>query len=211
MTFRDRRDAGRKLGEALQSYRDAAPVIVGLVRGGVPVADEVAKALDAPLDVLIVRKLGAPHNPEYGIGAVAEGTRGVVSVQDLEMLGVTREELTEIVQREREEIHRRQEMLRGDYPALDVEGGTVIIVDDGLATGVTASVAIKSMREREARQVVLAAPVGAAATIEQMQQEADAVVCLETPAEFRAVGAWYEHFGPTTDEEVLEILASSRA
>lgn len=210
MIYQDRRDAGRQLGAALQSYSDVSPVVIGLVRGGVPVAAEVARVLQAPLDVLIVRKLGAPSNPEYGVGAIAEETVGIVNTEDIKWLRISQQEMQEIIDRERQEIDRRQRIMRGNYPALPVSGKTVILVDDGLATGMTARVAIKAMREREAVQVIFAVPVGAEATVRQIGDEADSVVCLQTPQDFRAVGSWYHDFRPTTDDEVLDILSRSR-
>ena len=210
MIYQDRRDAGRQLGAALQSYSDVSPVVIGLVRGGVPVAAEVARVLQAPLDVLIVRKLGATSNPEYGVGAIAEETVGIVNTEDIKWLRISQQEMQEIIDRERQEIARRQRIMRGNYPALPVSGKTVILVDDGLATGMTARVAIKAMREREAVQVIFAVPVGAEATVRQIGDEADSVVCLQTPQDFRAVGSWYHDFRPTTDDEVLDILSRSR-
>lgn len=210
MIYQDRRDAGRRLGAALQSYSDVSPVVIGLVRGGVPVAAEVARVLQAPLDVLIVRKLGAPSNPEYGVGAIAEETVGIVNTEDIKWLRISQQEMQEIIDRERQEIDRRQRIMRGTYPALPVSGKTVILVDDGLATGMTARVAIKAMREREAVQVIFAVSVGAEATVRQIGDEADSVVCLQTPQDFRAVGSWYHDFRPTTDDEVLDILSRSR-
>ncbi len=210
MIYQDRRDAGRRLGAALQSYSDVSPVVIGLVRGGVPVAAEVARVLQAPLDVLIVRKLGAPSNPEYGVGAIAEETVGIVNTEDIKWLRISQQEMQEIIDRERQEIARRQRIMRGNYPALPVSGKTVILVDDGLATGMTARVAIKAMRERGAAKVIFAVPVGAEATVRQIGDEADSVVCLQTPQDFRAVGSWYHDFRPTTDDEVLDILSRSR-
>lgn len=204
--FHDRRDAGRQLGRALRDYERTSPIILGLPRGGVPVADEVASALHAPLDVVIVRKLGSPMNPEYGFGAVGEGGALVTDEVARREVGVGDDELRRIIGRERAEIERRIALYRENRPMLDVTGRTVIVVDDGLATGSTASAAIAVLRHLGAGQIVLAVPTGSAQAVELLRAKADEVVCLETPDWFRAVGAQYEDFGQTTDHEVIEIL-----
>ncbi len=204
--FRDRRDAGRQLGRELLHYSSANPVILGLPRGGVPVADEVAQALGAPLDVVIVRKLGSPTNPEFGFGAVGEGGALVTDEATRRELGVSDAELRRIAGRERAEIDRQIALYRESRPMIDVAGRTVIVVDDGLATGATASAAIAVLRHLGAGRIVLAVPTGAAEAVELLRGRADEVICLQVPEWFRAVGTQYEDFGQTTDREVIEIL-----
>ena len=204
--FHDRRDAGRQLGRALRDYERANPLVLGLPRVGVPVADEVAIALHAPLDVVIVRKLGSPMNPECGFGAVGEGGALVTDEGARREVGVGDEEYRRIIGRERAEIERRIALYRENRPMLDVTGRTVIVVDDGLATGSTASAAISVLRHLGARRIVLAGPTGSAQAVELLRSRADEVLCLQTPEWFRAVGAQYEDFAQTTDHEVIEIL-----
>ena len=210
MRFADRRDAGRQLGQRLMTMEIKAPAVVGLPRGGIPVAYEVALLLDAPLDALVVRKLGAPENPEYGIGAVAEGDGGVVNVSELDRLGVSRAELETIVREERLELERRREAIREDHPPVDMGTYTIILVDDGLATGMTAVAAARAIRKRGAQRLILAVPVGAPSTIDAIASEFDDIVYLAAPEDFGAVGAWYEDFSPTTDDEVMGLLALAR-
>jgi putative phosphoribosyl transferase len=205
--FVDRHAAGRELGQRLQPLVLQSPVVLGLARGGVPVASEVALALDAPLDVLVVRKIGAPGNPELGLGAVAEGGAWVLNRNVIRGLEVSSEELEAAAARARREIGAQTERYRGGGPLLDVEGHDVIVVDDGLATGATARAAIRDVRSRGVRKLILAVPVGAAATVESLRFEADAVVCLQQPEPLNAVGLWYEQFEPTSDREVRTLLA----
>ena len=204
--FHDRRDAGRQLGRALRDFERANPLVLGLPRGGVPVADEVVSTLQAPLDVVIVRKLGSPTNREYGFGAVGEGGALVTDEGARRDVGVGDEELRRIIGRERAEIERRIALYRENRPMLDVTGRTVIVVDDGLATGSTASAAISVLRHLGAGRIVLAVPTGSAQAVELLRSRADEVLCLQTPEWFRAVGAQYEDFAQTTDDEVIEIL-----
>jgi predicted phosphoribosyltransferase len=207
--YLDRRSAGRRLAEALQHLRGRDPVVIGLPRGGVPVADEVARVLGAPLDILVARKVGAPGNPEFGIGAVAPG---VVHIDPAaEALGVTQEYLDRVVAREQAEARRREEAYREGRPPVELAGRTVVLVDDGLATGATAVAAIRSLRQRAPRAVVLAVPVGAAETVAALRRLADEVVCPLVPPEFRAVGEFYVDFSPTSDHEVREALKRSRS
>jgi predicted phosphoribosyltransferase/dienelactone hydrolase len=208
--FRDRRDAGRQLARALLQYSSANPLILGLPRGGVPVADEVAQALGAPLDVVIVRKLGSPANREFGFGAVGEGGALVTAEATRREVGVSDAELCRIIGRERAEIDRRIAFYREGRPMIDVTGRTVIVVDDGLATGATASAAIAVLRRLGAGRIVLAVPTGATDAVELLRGRADEVICLQVPEWFRAVGAQYEDFGQTTDREVIEILRERR-
>jgi putative phosphoribosyl transferase len=202
----DRRDAGRRLAEALQHFRGEDVVVVALPRGGVPVGYEVAAELGAPLDIVIVRKLGAPMQPEYGIGAVGEGDIRVLREGVAELLGIEDEELETLTAREFAELERRRRLYRGDREALPVAGRTVLLVDDGVATGGTAIAAARVLRARGAERVVLAVPVGPPGTPERLGDEFDEVICLQEPEEFFGVGAFYADFAQVTDEEVLELL-----
>jgi predicted phosphoribosyltransferase/dienelactone hydrolase len=209
--FRDRRDAGRRLGEHLTTLAGEHPVVVALPRGGVPVAYETALALRAPLDVLVARKLGAPGNPEFGIGAVAEDGVRVLNGPALRMLRLAPEDLEDAVGRAERELHERRARYRRGRPRLPVIGRTVILVDDGLATGTTARAALRSLRTRDAARVVLAVPVAARDTLEAIAGECDEVACLLTPDPMWAVGYWYRRFGQTSDAEVGRLLAASKA
>jgi putative phosphoribosyl transferase len=224
--FKDRRDAGRRLARLLEGLRDEHPLVVGLPRGGVPVAAEVATALGAPLDVVVVRKIGAPSNPEYGIGALAEGGATVIAEEAVRALGIPPEELRALVARAERELAERVARYRGPplpsagptrnagppgpslpaHPPLPVAGGTVIVVDDGLATGRTAQAAARSLRARGAARVILAVPVAAPGSVADMRRDVDEVVCVETPPNLWAVGFWYEDFAPTSDREVTDLL-----
>jgi predicted phosphoribosyltransferase len=210
MTFQDRYDAGRRLAQALEQYRDEDPVILGLPRGGVVVAYEIARSLAAPLDVLVVRKLGAPGAQEFAIGAIAPGAT-LLSRNLVAGLRVPREYLARIIAREADELARRERVYRGTQGPLEVEGRTVILVDDGLATGATAQAAVESLRRRGPKKIVFAAPVCSADGAKALEEVADAVVCLECPADFGAVGYWYRAFSPTTDAEVIECLLATEA
>jgi putative phosphoribosyl transferase len=208
--FEDRRAAGRLLAERLAALGDDS-VVVALPRGGVPVAYEVARRLDAPLDVVVVRKLGAPLQPEYGIGAVGEDGVTLVDARALHAVGVGEDELREIVAREQEELERRRRRYRGDRPPVPVEGRTGILVDDGLATGATAIAGARVLRRRGAGRVVLAVPVASPSARRRLAREVDELIALEAPEDFFAVGQFYERFGATPDEEVRALLdAASR-
>jgi putative phosphoribosyl transferase len=209
MPFRDRRDAGRQLARLCEDYRGADTLVLGLARGGVPVAFEVAEHLGAPLDVMVARKIGAPGQPEFGIGAVAPGVR-IVDARSQAAVGATTEEVDQIAADEAEEMGRRFLAYRGEAAPPHVRGRTVILVDDGLATGVTARAAVASLRRQAPRRIVLAVPVGAPETADALFGEVDDLRVLETPADFRAVGLWYDSFEPTRDEEVVRLLAEAR-
>jgi putative phosphoribosyl transferase len=204
--FRDRKDAGRRLAAQLIEYRDRHPVVVGIPGGGVPVAAEVARALDAPLDVCIVRKLGVPFQPELAMGAIAEGGVRVLNPGVMHLAHVTETELSAVERRQSAELTRRGRLYRDGVSPLDVDGRTVIVVDDGLATGATARAALEAVRRRGAGNVVLAIPVGGRDVIDALANEADEIVFVEAPDNLRAVGAWYDDFSPTSDEEVISLL-----
>jgi putative phosphoribosyl transferase len=206
MPFRDRREAGRRLAERLSGLRASAPLVLGLPRGGVPVAFEVAKALGAPLDVLVVRKLGVPFQPELGMGAVGEDGVRVLNPDVLRQAGVTESQLAAVEARERAEVEERAVRLRRGRPAIPLEGRTVVIVDDGLATGGTARAAVHVARARRADRVILAVPVAPPETVAALRRDADDVVAVETPEPFFAIGGWYSDFSPTSDDEVVELL-----
>jgi putative phosphoribosyl transferase len=212
MAFRDRTDAGRRLAAKLGRYAGRPDVIVlGLPRGGLPVAYEVARALGAPLDVFVVRKLGTPGREELAMGAIASGGVRVVNEEVVQALGITLEELDEAAAREAEELRRREEAYRDGRPAPDLRDKVVILVDDGLATGSTMRAAVAAVRRLGPARVVVAVPVGAGETCGEFRAIADEMVCLATPEPFFAVGNWYEDFSQTTDDEVRDLLARAAA
>jgi putative phosphoribosyl transferase len=207
--FRDRRDAGQQLAARLVPVRRDRPVVLGLPRGGIPVAYEVARALGAPLDVLIVRKLGLLSQPELGMGAIGEGGTRVLNRRVLSAARVTDRELATVEARERAEVERRARTYRGDRPMISLRGRTVILVDDGLATGGTAMAAIQVARDQGASRVILAVPIAPPETIQSLSHDADEVVALYTPGDFGSLGQWYADFGQTPDEEVVRLLADA--
>jgi len=207
MLFRDRREAGRVLAGKLMKYAGRPDVLVlALPRGGVPVAFEVARALRAPLDVFLVRKLGLPGREELAIGAIAPGGVRVLNRDVVRALGIPQSVIDEVAAQEQQELERRLRLYRDDRPAPDVRGRTVILVDDGLATGSTMRAAVAALRQQHPARIVVAAPVGAADTCAEFQHEADEAVCARTPEPFLAVGMWYADFSQTMDEEVRELL-----
>jgi predicted phosphoribosyltransferase len=209
--FRDRREAGQRLADALLPYAPRDPVVLGLPRGGVPVAFEVARRLDAPLDVCIVRKLGAPGHEEFAMGAIASGGVELLSEHTVRSLGLTREQVAQVIGRERQELARRERAFRDGRPAVDVQGRTVILVDDGLATGASMQAAVMALRSRRPAAIVVAVPVASSTACADIRRIADVCVCLRTPEPFFGVGQWYANFGQTTDDEVRALLASARS
>jgi predicted phosphoribosyltransferase len=206
--FRDRAEAGRFLAERLKSYRDREGVLIlGLPRGGVPVAYEVARELGAPLDVFVVRKLGVPGHEELAMGAIASGGVRVLNVTVVRELGISEEQIERVAAAEQVELERQESLYRADRGPIDVKGRTVILVDDGLATGSTMRAAVSAVREQGAESVIVAVPVAAEQTCNDLRGDVDEIVCAETPEPFLAVGLWYEDFRPTTDDDVRELLA----
>jgi len=208
--FEDRVDAGRQLAERLAPYAEERPVVFALPRGGVPVGAEVSRSLGAPLEVIVSRKLGAPGQPEFGIGAVAPSGVRVLNERAVRALGIEEDYLEMISARELAEAERRLRLFRGDRPYPDLERRTAILVDDGLATGVTARAALLALRRMSPRRLVLAVPVCALQTAELLRPEADDLICLLAPANLEAVGLWYRNFEQTSDEEVVRLLEEVR-
>lgn len=208
--FADRAQAGQMLARRLEPYAHRGDVIVlGLPRGGVPVAYEVARALDAPLDVFVVRKLGAPQQEELAMGAIASGGVRVLNRDVVDALGIPDAVIEEVTQTQQQELQRREELYRGHRPLLPVQGRIVILVDDGLATGSTMRAAVHALRNMHPARIVVAVPTGAASTCRDLQREADEVICLATPEPFYAVGLWYENFDQTSDQDVRDLLERS--
>jgi putative phosphoribosyl transferase len=207
--FADRSDAGRQLAARLLPLAEEQPLVLGLPRGGIPVAAEVAALLGAPLEILAVRKLGAPHNPEYGIGAIAEGGAKVFDHEALAQLGIDGAELDRIVERETTELQRRVEAYRGDRVPPSLRGRTVIVVDDGVATGVTDTAALREARRHRPRRLILAVPVCPPDSLARLRDEADGIVCLVAPPRLQGVGQWYSDFGQVSDAEVVAALAKA--
>ncbi len=206
--FRDRVDAGEQLAEALEAViePDQRPLVLGVPRGGVPVAAIVADRLDADLDVLVAHKLGAPGNPEFAIGAVAEDGSTYVDDRIIAMHRISDDYVREESERQLAEVRRRADVLRGDRPATPVEGRICVVVDDGVATGATLEASLRLVRRRGAAEVIAAVPVGPPDTIRRLQGAADVVVCPLQPRHFMAVGGWYERFEQVPDETVVELL-----
>ena len=209
--FEDRRDAGRRLAAKLSRFRDERPVVFALPRGGVPVGYEISRKLDAPLDVFVSRKLGAPDQPEFGIGAVAVGGVRILNRDVIRRLGIPDDYVERVTVRELAEVNRRLRYFRGDRPELQVGGRTTILVDDGLATGVTARAAVAALRRRRPRRLILAAPVCAAQTAKIFLAEVDELICLKTPSDLGAIGFWYRDFEQTPDAEVVQLLEKARS
>src|SRR5687768_2895650 len=218
--FADRRDAGRTLAQVLLRARsvrleaDPGPagdiVVLGLPRGGVPVAWEIARALDATLDVFLVRKLGTPGHPELAMGAIASGNTRVINEDVVHALGIAREQIEAVAQREQSELERRDAVYRQGRVLTPLAGRTVILVDDGLATGSTMRAAVQAVRQHGPSRVIVAVPVGAPETCRALREIADEVICAQAPESFSAVGQWYRDFAQTTDDEVIALLSGSQ-
>jgi putative phosphoribosyl transferase len=208
MTFSDRSDAGRRLAKVLSKYKGTNTVVLALPRGGVPVAAEVAEALNASLDLVLVRKIGVPGQPELAMGAVVDGGAPIVVSNDevIELSGVTAHEFDEACARELVEIERRRHLYIGERARAEIEGQVVIVIDDGIATGATMRAALQAIRKRKPKVLVLAVPVAPPDTVRQLRQEVDNLVCLETPEIFGAIGYFYRDFRQVSDREVVEIL-----
>jgi putative phosphoribosyl transferase len=208
MLFQDREDAGRALAERLGALADEDVAVLALPRGGVPVAAEIARAIGAPMDVLGVRKLGAPMQPELAVGAIAEGDDRAVDQEVAGMLGLDDAAIDDLEAREREELARRLERYRGGRRLPDLHGRVAVVVDDGLATGSTARVACRAVRQQDPERVILAVPVASADGLASLRPEVDEIVYVDAPEDFMAVGRWYRDFGQTSDDEVLDLLAA---
>ena len=208
MLFQDRTDAGRRLARALVKYMAHRPVVLALPRGGVPVAAEVATALDAPLDLVLVRKIGVPTQPELAMGAVTDGENATIirNSEIIEFCGVHEREFDAVCNEELAEIERRRERYLGDRARAEVKGEVVIVVDDGIATGATILAAVRAVRERKPKELVLAVPVAPLDTIAKLRAEVDDIVCLETPGDLGAIGYFYRDFHQVSDEEVIATL-----
>ena len=209
MPFSNRTEAGRKLAKALAFYKEKHPVILALPRGGAPVAAEIAAALEAPLDLVLVRKIGVPFQPELAMGAVIDGQEPLVvrNEQVIRMAEINQSEFDAIRDRELEEIERRRKLYLGSRPHPELKGQTVIIVDDGIATGATIRVALRAIRMRKPRKLILAVPVAPTQSLDELRTEADEIVCLEDYEDFGAIGLYYSDFRQISDAEVIELLA----
>jgi predicted phosphoribosyltransferase len=211
MLFRDRVEAGRKLGTALKALKMSDVIVLGIPRGGVVVADEVAKALGAPLDIIVTRKIAAPGEPEYALGAVTQDGEVIVDRQVCESLGVSKDYLDAETARKREEVKERMHKFRGDAPFPSLEGKVVVIVDDGIATGSSVGAAVMYLKKRKPKELIVAVPVAPRDAVETLSDDVNRVVCLETPGPFFAIGEFYGNFEQVEDDEVRQILDWHRA
>lgn len=214
MPFPDRRQAGQELAAALAdrpSVRGSNPVVLALPRGGVPVAYEIARALDAPLGVFVVRKLGVPGYRELAMGAIASGGVRILNEDLVKDLGIPEHAIARVTEEEMRELERRERLYNVAHPLPDLQGRVVVLVDDGLATGSTMRAAVEALRQHKPARIVVAVPVAAADTCLKLREEADDVLCLRTPEPFRAVGLWYRIFDQTTDEEVQTLLVAAHS
>lgn len=206
MIFEDRYEAGRQLATELMKVKAVQPVILAVPRGGVPVAFEIANVLHAPFSVIAVRKIGAPHNPEYGIGAIAEGNVQVLDKHAIKVLDISKEEVKKFIQKEKTELDRRIVLYRNNLSLPLLRDKTVIVVDDGLATGVTARAAITAVKKLKPRYVIFASPICASETVPALKHLVDSMVCTYTSEKLESVGLWYKNFEQVTDEKVSELL-----
>ena len=207
--YRDRRHSGRELARHLGHLKSQNVVVLALPRGGVPVAFEVARALDAPLEVFVVRKLGLPGHPEYAMGAIASGGVRVLNDEVVRLYGIPERVVDAIVSHEQMELERREHVYRDGRPPLDVRGRTVVITDDGLATGSTMRAAVEAVRALGAARIIVAVPVGSPDSCREFAAIADEIICARAPEHFAAVGQWYDDFRQTTDEEVRELMRAA--
>jgi putative phosphoribosyl transferase len=211
--FRDRKEAGQLLAGKLSNRGYLQPVVLALPRGGVPVGYQIARALDAPLDLLLVRKIGSPSHPEFAVGALVDGEtpEAVLDHEEIQRLGIDERDLARVLRKEQLEIARREQLYRSGRTPIEVAGRTAIVVDDGVATGRSVVAALRSARRRRPKRVVLAVPVASPQAIEELAREVDEVVCLLRPSRLRAVGEYYEDFGEVSDEEVIGLLDQAAA
>jgi predicted phosphoribosyltransferase len=203
--FRNRKDAGKKLAQALKKYTHLNPIVLALPRGGVPIGYEIARELNAPLEVLIVRKIGAPWNPEFGVGAIAEGVQ-FLDEETLTETALKPSDLKALIERETIELKRRNHLYRGDHKFPNLEGRVVVLVDDGIATGASIQTALQALSKMKPSQVILAIPVAAKESLNKIRKQVDVIICLEVPEHFYAVGAFYHDFPQVSDKEVIELL-----
>lgn len=204
--FKDRQDGGKKLAKSLLGYKNKESIVIALPRGGVIVGHEVAKILNAPFDVIVSRKIGAPNNPEFGIGAISEGNTIVLNSDSIKLLKISKEVLDQIIDKKKEEVGRRIHLFRGNRPIIPIYHKTVILVDDGLATGVTAEAAIKSIKKLKPKEIIFASPVCSYETSKVLAEQVDSVVCEITPRNLTAIGNYYRNFQQVSDKEVLETI-----
>jgi len=210
MIYKDRVQAGQKLAEKLIKYKNQKnTIILALPRGGVVTGFEIAKILNLPLDIVVPRKIGAPQNEEYAIGAITESGEGILNQETIASLNITKDYLEQTIAKEKKEAQRRLETYRQNRPPLNLSDKTVIIIDDGIATGLTMRAAIKSIKEKKAKKIIVAVPVSAQDSLKTIKQEVDEVICLHAPLFFGAVGAFYEQFGQTTDQEVIDLMSKA--
>lgn len=210
MIYNDRYDAGQKLAEKLTKYTNDKPIIMALPRGGVVVGYEVAKMLKAPLDVIVARKIGAPFQPELGVGAIAPNGIRILNNELIRLLNIPESAVEEVIQKETIEMNRRINFYRKDLPLSDLKDKIVIVVDDGLATGVSTNAAVSAIRQMQPKKIVLAVPVAPPNTASRFKREVDEFICLNQPPDFYAVGYYYKNFTQTTDEEVVDLLQKAK-